>query len=52
MSDEDLEAIRQARLQQLQQQGGGGGGGQQGGETSEQDSKQYAHRPSILHTLT
>lgn len=35
MSDEDLEQIRRARLQQLQQQGGGRGQG----EGSEQDSR-------------
>jgi len=37
MSDEDLEQIRRARLQQLQQQGGGGGQGS--GEGSEQESR-------------
>ncbi|EAT91820.1 hypothetical protein HBI56_010310 [Parastagonospora nodorum] len=51
MSDEDLENIRRARLQQLQQQGGGGGGG---GEGSEQESKQQREadqRSSILSQI-
>lgn len=42
MGDSDLEAIRQARLQELQQkgggEGGGGGGGKQDGQ-QEQDQK-------------
>ncbi|KAE8824945.1 hypothetical protein PTNB73_07168 [Pyrenophora teres f. teres] len=53
MSDEDLEQIRRARLQQLQQQGGGGGRGQ-GGESSEQDSRKQQEadqRSSILSQI-
>lgn len=49
MSDEDLEQIRRARLQQLQQQGGGGGQGS--GEGSEQESRRQREteqRNSIL----
>jgi programmed cell death protein 5 len=45
MSDEDLENIRRARLQQLQEQGGGSGA--QGGESSEQESKQYYISPNL-----
>ncbi|USP82801.1 DsDNA-binding protein PDCD5 [Curvularia clavata] len=49
MSDEDLEQIRRARLQQLQQQGGGRGQG----EGSEQDSRKQQEgtlvHPSIPH---
>lgn len=40
MSDADLEAIRNARLQQLQQQSGGGGGGGGGGQSQGQGSKE------------
>ncbi|KAI5364745.1 Putative PDCD5-like superfamily protein [Septoria linicola] len=54
MSDSDLEAIRQARLQQLQSQGGsnspapGGGGG--GGQSQEDQQKraQEEQKQSIL----
>ncbi|KAF1819346.1 DNA-binding TFAR19-related protein [Dissoconium aciculare CBS 342.82] len=52
MADSDLEAIRQARLQQLQTQGsgnaGGGGGGSGGGQQDEQRSREEAQRTSIL----
>ncbi|EMD65319.1 hypothetical protein COCSADRAFT_35378 [Bipolaris sorokiniana ND90Pr] len=48
MSDEDLEQIRRARLQQLQQQQGGAGG-----SGSEQDSRkqQEDQRSSILSQI-
>ena len=39
MADSDLEAIRQARLQQLQSQGGSRGG-TGGGENAQQDDDQ------------
>lgn len=47
MSDADLDAIRQARLQQLQQSQGGGGGGPSAGGNSEEDSQKY-----ILHQIS
>ncbi|KAF2820046.1 DNA-binding TFAR19-related protein [Ophiobolus disseminans] len=50
MSDEDLENIRRARLQQLQEQGGGG----QGGEGSEQESRKQQEsdqRTSVLSQI-
>jgi len=49
MAESDLEAIRQARLQQLQSQGGGGGGG--GGDGAQQDdqkARESANRASML----
>ncbi|KAF2163087.1 hypothetical protein M409DRAFT_68717 [Zasmidium cellare ATCC 36951] len=53
MSDSDLEAIRHARLQQLQQtQGGGnaspGGGGSGGSQQDEQKQRESEARTSIL----
>lgn len=39
MSDADLEAIRNARLQQLQQQAGGGGGASTGGSNKEEEQR-------------
>lgn len=50
MADSDLEAIRQARKQELQSQGGGGGGGggaQGGGDQQEQ--QKYVSRS--IHAL-
>ncbi|KAF1831776.1 DNA-binding TFAR19-related protein [Decorospora gaudefroyi] len=54
MSDEDLEQIRRARLQQLQQQGGGSQGQGGGGEGSEQESRQQQEanqRASLLDQI-
>ncbi|KAI6802361.1 hypothetical protein KC363_g7578 [Hortaea werneckii] len=54
MADSDLEAIRQARKQELQSQGGGGGGGggQGGGDQQEQQKNREAEvRQSILSQI-
>ncbi|KAI7228017.1 hypothetical protein KC330_g8103 [Hortaea werneckii] len=55
MADSDLEAIRQARKQELQSQGGGGGGGggaQAGGDQQEQQKNREAEvRQSILSQI-
>ncbi|KAK4495467.1 hypothetical protein PRZ48_013798 [Zasmidium cellare] len=52
MSDSDLEAIRHARLQQLQQnQGGGGGGSPGGGQQDEQKQRESEARTSILSQI-
>lgn len=42
--DSDLEAIRQARRQELQSQGGGSGrGGGGGGEGGQDEDRKYVH---------
>ncbi|KAI7090537.1 hypothetical protein KC356_g1397 [Hortaea werneckii] len=54
MADSDLEAIRQARKQELQSQGGGGGGGggQGGSDQQEQQKNREAEvRQSILSQI-
>ncbi|TKA23953.1 hypothetical protein B0A50_06459 [Salinomyces thailandicus] len=54
MADADLEAIRQARRQELQQQGGGGGGGgggDKGGQEDERKSREAEARASILSQI-
>ncbi|KAK5164326.1 uncharacterized protein LTR77_010021 [Saxophila tyrrhenica] len=49
MADSDLEAIRQARKQELQSQNGGGG--QEGGEKEEQKNREQEARQSILQQI-
>merc|ERR1712099_47360 len=52
MADSDLEAIRQARKQELQSRGGGGGGAQGGGDQQEQQKNREAEvRQSILSQI-
>ncbi|KAK5114664.1 hypothetical protein LTR62_002237 [Meristemomyces frigidus] len=53
MGDSDLDAIRQARRQELQSQQGGGGGGQQGGggQKEEQKQREAEVRASILSQI-
>ncbi|OAL57121.1 hypothetical protein IQ07DRAFT_627029 [Pyrenochaeta sp. DS3sAY3a] len=51
MSDEDLEQIRRARLQQLQQQGGGGGSGGDGSEQESQKQREADQRSNILSQI-
>ncbi|KAK3046274.1 hypothetical protein LTR09_012223 [Extremus antarcticus] len=52
MADADLEAIKQARLQELQSQGGGGqGGGQGGGKEEDQKNREQEARQSILSQI-
>ncbi|KAL6712468.1 hypothetical protein ACN47E_000345 [Coniothyrium glycines] len=48
MSDEDLEQIRRARLQQLQQQQGSSGGGGDGSEQDSQKQREADQRSSLL----
>ncbi|KAK0918309.1 hypothetical protein LTR91_013882 [Friedmanniomyces endolithicus] len=49
MGDSDLDAIRQARRQELQsQQGGGQGGGGGGGQEDERKTRETEMRASIL----
>lgn len=50
MSDTDLEAIRHARLQQLQQSQGGGGSPSSGSGNQQQDEQKSA--PLLLPTTT
>ncbi len=42
MGDSDLDAIRQARRQELQSQQGGGQGGDGGGGGGQEDERKYA----------
>ncbi|EOA85663.1 hypothetical protein ACJQWK_10736 [Exserohilum turcicum] len=51
MSDEDLEQIRRARLQQLQQQSGGRGSGGQGSEQESRKQAEADQRASILSQI-
>ncbi|KAK3674378.1 hypothetical protein LTR78_005847 [Recurvomyces mirabilis] len=50
MGDSDLEAIRQARRQELQSQQGGGGG-RAGGQQDEQKNREAEVRASILSQI-
>ncbi len=53
MADADLEAIKQARLQELQSQGGGGqGGGQGGGKEEDQKCVNPAPEPRLVPNNT
>lgn len=48
MGDQELEAIRQSRLQQLKQQGGGGSGGKDPEAASANDEAKHMDLARIL----
>ncbi|KAF3917238.1 hypothetical protein AA313_de0200128 [Arthrobotrys entomopaga] len=55
MEDDDLQKIRQARLQQLQQEqgaSGGGGGGQAGQQDAQREAEAEARKSMLTQILT